>query len=148
MGTRRHVSQIVRTAAVLWVVVVAGCGEGAGERRPAATDRAPAASRSPEAKSGSKAATQPWTQAQALQRLAGRRIRVERRSVRLDRTTLTCGGIGSPVARIRGEAAWTRFRCVQPTFPRGAFAGPDAVFVVEPRGDRAFTVTRARFTRY
>ncbi len=146
MLTGRHFRKISSIAVILAIGVAGGCGEDAPDRRPRAV--APTATpervREAPAPTGSVA----WTRAQALRRLDGRRIRVDGRVVRLDRSTLTCGGVGRPAKPIRGQDAWTRFRCVQPTFPSGAFAGPDAVFVVEPRGTRAFTVTRARFTRY
>jgi hypothetical protein len=66
--------------------------------------------------------------------------------VRIDRDTVTCGGLGAPADG--SEPAWTRFRCVQPTFPAGALAGPDAVFVVRVTGRRTFAVSGARFTTY
>jgi hypothetical protein len=89
-----------------------------------------------------------WTHAKLLRRIEGRRIRVERRVVAIDRTTVTCGGEGPPSARRNGQPAWRRFRCVQPTFPAGAVAGPDVMFVVEPTGRRRFAVTGQRFTEY
>ena len=52
------------------------------------------------------------------------------------------------MARRAGEPAWRRFRCVQPTFPAGGLAGPDAVFVVRPTGRRTFAVSGQRLTRY
>ncbi len=89
-----------------------------------------------------------WTHATVLRRLTGRRVRVAGRRLRIDRSTLTCGGVGAPTARVGGEDAWTRFRCVQPTFPAGELVGPDAIFVVEARGRRTFAVTRGRLSRY
>jgi hypothetical protein len=67
--------------------------------------------------------------------------------VAVDRTTITCGGVGR--AQRRGDTlAWTRFRCLQPTFPAGAIAGPDALFDVYPTGPRTLHIAAARFTRY
>jgi hypothetical protein len=83
-----------------------------------------------------------------LRRLDGRRIRVADRTVRIDRATLTCGGVGRPQSRVGGEPAWTRFRCVQPTFPPGEVAGPDAIFLAEPTGPHTLAVTHRRLTRY
>jgi len=88
-----------------------------------------------------------WTIARVVRRLAGRRIEVEGRSVPLDADTLTCGGEG-PELRRAAQPAWTRFRCLQPTFPPGGLAGPDAVFIVQPTGPRAFVVRGGRFTAY
>ena len=88
-----------------------------------------------------------WTRAAVLRRLDGRRVRVEGRRVRLDASTLTCGGMGRAVRR-RGAPAWTRFRCVQPTFPTGQVAGPDAVLEIVPTGRRAFRVAARDLTEY
>jgi hypothetical protein len=89
-----------------------------------------------------------WTHAKVLDRLHGRRIRVEGRVVRIDRATLTCGGLGRTVRRRGGAPAWSRFRCVQPTFPAGAVAGPDAILIVEPTGRRTFALVERRLTEY
>lgn len=89
-----------------------------------------------------------WTLRGVLRRLDGRRIPVGERSVRLDRDTIACGGVSRAEPRAHAKPAWTRFRCVQPTFPPGSVAGPDAIFVVEPTGRRTFVVTGARFSRY
>ena len=80
-------------------------------------------------------------------RLAGERLRIGDTTVPIDPATLTCGGEG-PEGRRGAAPAWTRFRCVQPTFPRGEVAGPDAVFLVEPTGPRTFVVRGARLTAY
>jgi hypothetical protein len=82
-----------------------------------------------------------------LRRIDGRRIVVAGKTVPIDPATVTCGGIGPPVLR-DGQREWARFRCVQPTFPTGSVAGPDAIFIVQPAGPRGFTVANARFTRY
>jgi hypothetical protein len=88
-----------------------------------------------------------WTQRELVRRLRGRVISVEGRHVAVDRTTITCGGVGR--ARRRDHAVvWTRFHCVQPTFPTGAIAGPDAVFDVYPTGPRTLHIAAARFARY
>lgn len=83
-----------------------------------------------------------------IEQLAGHRLRVAGRTVRIDPQTVTCGGVGRPASRQGGEPAWTSFRCVQPTFPPGSVAGPDAILIVEPTGRRSFAVTSRRLTRY
>jgi hypothetical protein len=82
-----------------------------------------------------------------LRRLDRRRLRVGERVVRIDRSTLTCVGAG-PAKRVRGRRAWSRFRCVQPTFPPGSVVGADLVFTVELTGERSFAIRGARLTRY
>ena len=77
----------------------------------------------------------------------GRRLRVGDGRVRIDAATLTCGGIGRG-RRVHGERAWRRFRCIQPTFPAGAVAGPDAVFVVASTARRGLVVTERRLVGY
>lgn len=89
-----------------------------------------------------------WTHDDVMRRIAGRRIAVGDRKVRVDPGTVVCGGVGAPAAGHDGRPAWSRFRCLQPTFPPGSVAGPDAVFFVEPTGPRTYTVTGARLTRY
>jgi hypothetical protein len=89
-----------------------------------------------------------WTSDKMMRRLAGRRLRVEGQTVRVDPLTLTCGGVGRAASRQGGEPAWTRFRCIQPTFPRGSVAGPDAILVVEPTGRRRFAVLSSELTSY
>lgn len=126
------------------VAVLAGgaCGGGGAPRhRPAK----PTATPSPGLPGAGPATT--WAHATVLRRIAGRRIAVAGRTVRIDAGTVTCGGIGAPVQR-DGHREWARFRCVQPTFPPGSVVGPDAIFTVQPAGPRRFTVAGARFTRY
>jgi hypothetical protein len=133
------------------------CGDDEPDR-PAAS-RAPGAARTPDPTASparaDPGATRPgarggvaWTHARVLARIGGRDIRVEDRTVRLDRATITCGGIGPPAGRRGGEPVWRRFRCVQPTFPPDRVAGPDAIFIVEPTGRRTFAVSGQRFTSY
>ena len=146
-------------APLLAVLLVAGagaCGEdGAAPPQgdgatPAATPEGAPARRDPDA--AERPAPAPgavaWTRSEVLRRVSGRTIRVEGERVRIDRETVTCGGLGAPAGTRGGEPAWTRFRCVQPTFPAGALAGPDAVFVVRVAGRRAFAVTGPRLTAY
>jgi hypothetical protein len=131
---------------LLLVVVVAvlgasACGGGgAPKHRPAKPKPSPSAQAAPRP-------VTTWTHATVLRRIAGRRIAVAGKTVRIDPATVTCGGIGLPVRR-DGHREWARFRCVQPTFPPGSVVGPDAIFTVQPAGPRRFTVADARFTRY
>jgi hypothetical protein len=117
------------------------CGGGGGARHPRPTRTAAPAS------GGRAAAAVAWTDAAVLQRLAGQRIRVGGRAVQIDPSTVTCVGEGTATTR-DGRPAWTGFRCVQPTFPPGAVAGPDAIFEVRPTGERTFAVVDARLSHY
>lgn len=83
----------------------------------------------------------------ATKRIQGAEFPVERRSVRIDGSTLTCGGEGDDVFR-NGVRLWSHFACLQPTFPRGRLAGPDAVFRVHVVSREAFLITDAHFSRY
>ena len=89
-----------------------------------------------------------WTYETVLRRIDGKVIHVGSKDVRIDAGTVVCGGVGAAAKRVGGSPAWTRFRCVQPTFPPGAVAGPDAIFFVEPAGSQRFAVTGARFSHY
>jgi hypothetical protein len=132
---------------LLATIAVAGCGHPGSASRadgtPTAAARAPHRRATTTVRPGTA-----WPRAKLLRRIAGRRIRVSGRVVRVDPATVTCGGIGGPVSGAAADKAWTRFRCVQPTFPAGAIAGPDASFVVEPRGPRALQVSAARLSHY
>jgi len=129
-----------------------GCGAQPPARSPAPAERAgptPAATAGGERGATAPRAPAPveWTIAAVVARLAGERLRVAGTTVPIDPATLTCGGEG-PEGRRGAAPAWTRFRCVQPTFPPGEVAGPDAVFLVEPTGPRTFVVRGARLTAY
>jgi hypothetical protein len=121
--------------------VVAACGGGSDA--PRATPSPPATRATPR-----PAPAPAWTHDAVVRRLEGRRIRVAGRSVRVDGATLTCGGVGRAQSRSGGEPEWSRFRCVQPTFPPGEVAGPDVIFIVKPTGPRTLAVTHARLTSY
>jgi len=142
-----HVLSRLAALLVLAGLVVSGCGDGGPEPRPAATPTAAGSAATPSATRSAGAGTA-WPHEKVLRRIAGRRISVEGRAVRVDPATVTCGGVGGPAGSVGGADAWTRFRCVQPTFPAGAVAGPDAIFFVEPRGAQRFEVAESHFTRY
>ncbi len=149
MPARLHVGGALRAAHLATtaaVVALLGCGGGGVDEDGggrATTVRTPA----------HRAATPPapravMTRKAALRRLRGRQIAVGGRRVALDPSTLTCVGVG-PARHRGGTPAWSRFRCVQPTFPPGVTVGPDVVFVAEPSGTRQrLHVRGARLTRY
>jgi hypothetical protein len=129
-------------------VALGGCGGGSQPTastagRPVATTGG-ATSTSPAPPAATRRVA--WPQRKLVRRLRGRIISVEGRRVEVDRTTITCQGIGRAQRRDH-TLAWTRFHCVQPTFPAGAVAGPDAVFDVHPTGPRSLRVAAARFAR-
>jgi hypothetical protein len=120
---------------------VGGCG-GSPHRAPPVS-RTPTPEPAPSGHAGVA-----WTYDALMRRLHGRRLRVGGRTVSVDRDTVACGGVGRPARRVDGAPAWTRFRCVQPTFPPGAVAGPDAIFIVEPTGPHELVIRARRLTRY
>ena len=122
---------------------VSACGGSPHRAPPASRTPAPQPSAAPSGQAGVA-----WTYDALMRRLHGRRLRVGGRSVRIDRDTVACGGVGRPARRVDGAPAWTRFRCVQPTFPPGAVAGPDAIFIVEPTGRHEVAIRARRLTRY
>jgi hypothetical protein len=87
----------------------------------------------------------PWTQGKLQRRLSGETIVVGERRVRLGLATLTCGGDG-PGQLQGGVRTWTHFSCIQPTFPPGELAGPDALFRVHVTGSTTFLVSDASFS--
>jgi hypothetical protein len=88
-----------------------------------------------------------WSLEKLVRRLAGNPIRVEGRAVRLDAGTLTCSGDGDGRWQA-GRRVWAHFSCIQPTFPPGEFAGPDALFHAHATGQASFVITDASFSRY
>jgi hypothetical protein len=88
-----------------------------------------------------------WSRKKLVRTLAGSRIRVQGRVVRLDAGTLTCLGEGGGQRGADGRV-WTEFSCIQPTFPSDQLAGPDAIFRVQATGPAKFLVTDATFSRY
>jgi hypothetical protein len=147
------VSTVSRSTLVLVLISLAACGCGGTHDRPdgtppqggTATSRPQATSTPSPPRAGSGAA---WTEAKLVRRLAGRRIAVGEKEIRVDASTLTCGGTGRPAGRRGGEPTWRRFRCVQPTFPPGSVAGPDAIFFAQPRDRTRVDVSGGRLTTY
>ena len=115
---------------------------------PAGPRESPTATASPTSGRRALRAGPPRTPAALLEHIAGRRIKVAGRTIRIDAGTVTCGGLGRPSQRRHDKPAWTRFRCIQPTFPSGSVAGPDLVFVVQSVPPRDLVVTRRHFTSY
>ncbi len=148
MAAGSFLARLAHTVALLATVTATACGERQEPRAAKTPTPTATATATPAPRTEPDTRAVAWTHATVLRRLTGRRVRVSGRRVRIDRSTLTCGGVGAPAARVDGEDAWTRFRCVQPTFPAGELVGPDAIFFVEPRGRRTFAVTRGRLSRY
>jgi hypothetical protein len=148
-----HLRLATRSVAPV-LMLAAACGGSDGRdahERAAAAARATTAT--PRAGVAEPTATPaaravPWTRAKVLRRLGGHRVRVDGRAIRLDPGTLTCGGVGAARPGRGGAPAWTRFRCVQPTFPPGEVAGPDLVFTLRPTGRVAFELLERHLTRY
>ena len=90
----------------------------------------------------------PRTTAAVVEHFVGRRVKLGGRTIQIDADTLTCGGLGRPTRRVNDQGAWTRFRCIQPTFPPGRLVGPDLIFVVQSVRPRDFAVARRYFTSY
>jgi hypothetical protein len=146
MAAGSVLARLAGAAALAGAVATGACGDREQPRVAETPTATATATATPSPRPDVRAPA--WTHATVLRRLTGRRVRVAGRRLRIDRSTLTCGGVGGPTARVDGEAAWTRFRCVQPTFPPGELVGPDAIFFLEPRGPRTFAVTGGRFSRY
>jgi hypothetical protein len=146
----------VRAALIAALLLSAGaCGGADGSRRgtPVPAHRSPAVSASPTASASATPAESaprpgpPRTHDTVVRRIVGRRVAVDGRVVRIDADTVVCTGLGA-ARRVHGQAAWTRFRCLQPTFPAGSVAGPDLIFVVESVASGRLSVTQARLTSY
>jgi len=88
-----------------------------------------------------------WSTRFLVERLSDRRVRIGHRIVVLRADTLTCAGEGTSVVR-HGSRMWTRFHCIQPTFPKGSLVGPDALFRVHVTSTRSYVVIDARMARY
>lgn len=83
--------------------------------------------------------------AEIMRRLYGRRLRVDHKSVVIDRATLACGREGT--VRV-GKQRRIRLGCLQPTFPPGTLVGPDAIFFVHTTPAGRVVVTNARLSSY
>jgi hypothetical protein len=130
-------------------VALGGCGGGASSQPTASTAGRATADGATSAAPATRAATGgvAWPQRKLVRHLRGRVVSVEGRRVAVDPTTITCVGVGRAQRRDH-TLAWTGFHCVQPTFPAGAIAGPDAVFDAYPTGPRTLHIAAARFARY
>jgi hypothetical protein len=156
--SRNYHADAVRAALLLTLMVVAvlsagACGGGGTDAgRPTVSPPDPRRTPSPTASPtpGERALQPgpPLTPDAILRHIAGRRIKAAGRTIRVDAATVTCGGLGRPSRRRRDELAWTRFRCIQPTFPAGAIVGPDLIFVVHSVAPRDLVVTRRYLTSY
>ena len=156
MSTHNHRDAV--PAALLAGLLVAAalgasaCGGGSTDpprqASPASPRKSPVAPASEASGSGALQPGPPWTRDALLEHLAGRRIRANGRTIRVDAGTVTCGGLGRPTRDRRDEPAWTAFRCSQPTFPSGSVAGPDLIFVVQSVAPRRLVVTRRHLTSY
>ena len=152
-------------APLLFVValVTAGCGGQDASRTTPSRDRdrgtgaqtakraqTPASEPEPPSEKNSPTKTQAPvagpTRATIMRRLDGRRIRVDHRRVKIDRQTLTCGRAGT--TRASRHRRRIRLSCVQPTFPAGSVAGPDAIFFVHPTPAGRLVITNTHFTSY
>jgi hypothetical protein len=129
-----------RLLVVVAAALLAAVGCGGGGHRPQPTPTQSPSARPPVARVA-------WTHAAVLRRIGGRKIVAGGRTIRIDPATVTCDGLGPAQSR-HGQPAWVSFRCVQPTFPRGSVAGPDAIFEVVPTGAETYTVAGGRLTHY
>jgi len=87
-----------------------------------------------------------WTLERLFRRIDGRRIRIGRRTMRVDTATLACGGMLRDERR--GTPTFARVRCVQPMFASDGSPGPDLIFRVMPTGRRTLVIVRPRLTSY
>jgi hypothetical protein len=127
--------------AVAIFILAAGCA-GGSEEVAAPTSTATTTSTSESSVGGDYG----WTAATARRRVGGSSVTVGDRPMKVDPTTVVCWGAGSPERR--GTARlWHRFDCLTSTF-RGAQAGPDILFTLEPTGPTTFRVLNARFSSY
>ena len=82
-----------------------------------------------------------WPFGKVIRTLDGTKIRIGRRTVRIEGAVTACTGQGRARNR-RGRPAWNHFRCIRSTLsPRGR----DFAFVVHVHGTRRFTISEAHF---
>jgi hypothetical protein len=141
------VSIVLRPTLLLALLALAAGGCGGSDDAPGPSPT-PAQRRAATPAPAHVTAGVAWTRTKLLRRLTDRRIAIGDNIIRVDASTVTCGGTGRPSARRDGEPAWRRFRCVQPTFPPGSVAGPDAIFFVQPVDRTRIEITDRRLTAY
>jgi hypothetical protein len=151
MRVRSRPHRVVTLPLLALALAAGACGGGGSHTRSAEPGEQARSHGAPThgqasqpAPSGALAA---WPHAKLLRRIAGEPLWIDGRRVRIDPTTVTCGGEGHGSRRGR-DRVWERFTCVQPTFFGAGVAGPDAVFRVQPTGARSFRITDQRFSRY
>ena len=140
---KRSNPTVGRAAFVVLAVVIsalaAGCGSDERAAPPSTRVTTSSSESNPDKGYG-------WTAATARRRVGGSSVAVGNRQMKVDPTTVVCWGAGSPERR--GTARlWRRFDCLTSTF-RGAQAGPDILFTLEPTGPTTFRVLNARFSSY
>jgi hypothetical protein len=87
-----------------------------------------------------------WSEAKAVRHARGASLMIAGRRPEIDPASIVCWGVGR--AERRGESrVWRRFRCIAPTF-RGAQAGPDILFVLQPTGRQTFQLRNQRLSSY
>jgi hypothetical protein len=128
---------MLAAVAVVGPSLAAGCA-GGHAAKPGSTSTAAGSDR---ARSASA-----WSAATAMRRVRTARVSVGGRAVKVDPTTLVCWGVGRSQRR-GATRLWRRFDCIAPTF-RGAAAGPDLLFSVQPTGRARFRIERPRLTSY
>jgi hypothetical protein len=129
--TVRRDGWILFAVAVSGSLSLAGCGsqKAAGTAGPSA-----------------KTTSVPWSEAKAVRYARRASLVVERRRPKIDPASVVCWGVGRS-DRQGKTRVWRRFKCIAPTF-RGAHAGPDILFVLQPTGRRTFAVLNERLSSY
>ncbi len=150
MSLGRHEREALTALLFAVALAMAGCGGNDAPRKTPSPERdtgtsapAPSPTEAPATEEEAPPVAGPGPAA-VMRRLDGRRIRVRRTEVVIDRDTLACG-------RARdagGRRKRIRLRCVQPTFPAGSLVGPDATFFVHENPAGRLVITGARLTSY
>ena len=82
-----------------------------------------------------------WPFTKVIRVLDDTKVRIGRRTLRIEGAVTACTGQGRARTR-RGSPAWNHFRCIRSTLsPRGR----DLAFVVHVHGTRRFTISNAQF---
>jgi hypothetical protein len=84
-----------------------------------------------------------WSIRKLLHRIDGARIHVGTRTVRVDKDTALCAGVGRSIRR-NGFRMWRRFICTYTTFTRGG-VGRDLEFRVRVLGVRRYAISEAHW---